>query len=101
MQQVLHTCQANKRSSHSVPYFLPSYLDTKYCAVCTPLGKLYPNKYPITLNWKEDLKKEEERQEWVKEDNYSVCSDLDADPKEQEWKNLEMEDQKNNDRKTP
>ena len=31
------------------------------CAVCTPLGKLYPNECPITTNWDEDLREEEEK----------------------------------------
>ena len=54
----------------------PASLDTKYCAICTPLRKISPNKYPMSLDWDEDLK-------------------------EQERKNQEIEDQKKNDRKTP
>ena len=50
--------------------------DTKYCAICSPLGKICPNKYPMSLDWDEDLK-------------------------EQERKNQEIEDQKDNDRKPP
>ena len=48
----------------------------KYCAICTPLGKICPNEYPMSLDWDEDLEK-------------------------QERKNQEIEDQKDNDRKTP
>ena len=82
---------------------VPLSPDTKYCAVCTPLGKLCPNEYPITLDWKEDLGKEEEegKDHDKEEDNFSVCSDWDADLEEQNRKNQEIEDQKNNDRKTP
>ena len=51
--------------------FLP---DTKYCAVCTLLGKLCPNEYLITTDWEDDLR-EEGRKNHNKEDNFSVCSD--------------------------
>ena len=34
--------------------------NTKYCAVCTPLGKLCPNEYPLTLDWEDNLEEEEE-----------------------------------------
>ena len=30
----------------------------KYCAICSPLGKLCPNEYPITADWQNDSKKE-------------------------------------------
>ena len=70
----------------------------KYNAVCTPLGKLCPSEYPITANWQDKL--EEESQEQVKDkNNFSVCSDWDADLEEQDWK--KCEEQKNNDSKTP
>ena len=75
--------------------------DTKYFAVCTPLGKLCPNEYPISSDWDKDIMEEEERKDQDKEDNFSVCSYWDADFKEQEKKNQEKEDQKDNDRKTP
>ena len=35
--------------------------DTKYCAICTPLGKLCPNEFPVSLDWNEDLKEEERK----------------------------------------
>ena len=55
---------------------LPLPTETKYCAVCTPLEKLCPNKYPISLDWDKDLGEEEERKDQDKEeDNFSVCSD--------------------------
>ena len=43
--------------------------DTKYCIICTILGKICPNEYPMSSDWDKDLK-------------------------EQEWKNQEAEDQK-------
>ena len=46
--------------------------DTKYCMVCTPLGKFCPSEYPITLDWDEDLG-EEEQKDQNKEGNFSVC----------------------------
>ena len=59
-------------------------LDTKYWAVCTPLGKLYPNKHPITLDWKKDLveENEEERIEQDKVKDNFVCSNWDTDLEE-------------------
>ena len=74
--------------------------DTKYCAVCIPLGKLCPNEYPITTDWDEDPR--EEVEEGKDQDKvFSVCSDWDADLKEQDRKNWVLEDQKNNGRETP
>ena len=81
---------------------VPATQSPKYCVVCTPVGKLCPNEYPITSDWQDDLEEGEESQEQVKEeDNISVCSDWDADLQEQEWEYLEMKEQKNNDSKTP
>ena len=55
---------------------LPIFPDTKNCAVSTPLGKLSPNEYPISSDWDEDLREEEERKDQDKEeDNFSACSD--------------------------
>ena len=34
----------------------------KYCAICSPLGKLCPNEHPITANWPDDSKKGKETQ---------------------------------------
>ena len=32
-----------------------SYIQSpKYCAICSPLGKLCPNEYPITADWPDD-----------------------------------------------
>ena len=73
----------------------------KYCKICNPLGKLCPNEYLITANWQDYSEKEEESQEQDKDkDNFSVCSDWDADLEEQDWKNLEVQEQKNNDNRT-
>ena len=41
----------------------------KYCAICTPLGKLCPSEYPITADWQDDSEKEEESQKQVKDDD--------------------------------
>ena len=61
-----------------------------------------PNEHPISSDWDKDLGEEEERKEQDKGENkFSVCSDWDADLEEQEMKNPELEDQKNNNRKTP
>ena len=61
-----------------------------------------PDKYPISLDWDDDLRVEEERKDQDKaEDSFSVCSGWEVDLKEQEWKNEEIEDQKDNYRKTP
>ena len=39
--------------------------DTKYCTICTPLGKLCPYEYPILSDWDKDLK-DKERKDWDK-----------------------------------
>ena len=71
----------------------------KYCAVCTPLEKLCPNEYPITGDWQNNHEEGEERQDHVKDDdNFSMCSDWDADWEEQDQNNLKED---NNDNKTP
>ena len=49
-----------------------------------------PSKYPITADWQDYFKEGEESQE----DNLSVCSEWDADLEEQDWKHLEMTEQK-------
>ena len=65
-----------------------------------PLGNLCPNEYPITVHRQDNFEEGQEYQEQVKDDDYfSVCSDWDADLEEKDWKNLE--EQKNNDNKTP
>ena len=62
--------------------------ETKYCAVCTPLGKLYSNEYPIALDWDEDLGDEKEIKDQDKEeDNLSLCLDWDIDLKNRIEKN--------------
>ena len=66
---------------------------TKYCAVCTPLGKLCPNEFPVCQDWGEDSK-EEGNDKNKGEDNFSVCSDWDR-------KNQKIKDQKDNKGKTP
>ena len=66
------------------PAETPSAQSPKYCAVCIPLGKLCPNKYPVTSDWKDKCEEGEESQEQVKEENFSVCSDWDADLEAQE-----------------
>ena len=54
------------------------------------------------MDWEEVLWEEEERKEQDKEEyNFSVCSDWDADLEEWDRNNQEIEDHKNNDRKTP
>ena len=58
---------------------------TKYSAIWTPTGKICPNEYPMSSDWKKDLG-EEERKGQDKGDNFSVCLDWDADLKEQERK---------------
>ena len=74
----------------------------KYCAICTPIGNLCPNEYFITAVWQDNSKKEDESQEQNKDkDNFSVVSDWDADLEEHDRKNLEVQEQKNNDNKTP
>ena len=35
---------------------------TKYCAICTPLGKIYPNKFPMSSGWDKDNEKERKDQ---------------------------------------
>ena len=45
--------------------------DTKYCAICTPMGKICPNEFPVSLDWDEDLK-EEERKDNDKEEDVTL-----------------------------
>ena len=64
----------------------------KYCAICTPEGKLCPIEYPIKSDWPDDSEKEKESQEQNNvKDNFSDIKDSVAD----------LEDQKNKDNKTP
>ena len=51
---------------------LPLSLDTKYCAVYTPLGTLCPNKFPVSQDW-EDNSEEEEGRDQDKENITSLC----------------------------
>ena len=75
--------------------------DTKYCILCTPLGKLCPNEFPVSSDWDKNLKQEERKDQDKGEDNLSVWSNWDADLEEQDRENQEIKDQKNNERKTP
>ena len=60
---------------------------TLYCAICIPLGKLCPSEYPITADWQDNSKKEEESQEQIKDDDdFSVCLDWETGLEEQDWK---------------
>ena len=52
-------------------------------------------------DWKDDFKGEVGQKHDKEEDNFSVCSDWDADLEDQDQKNLKMKEQKNNDSKTP
>ena len=62
------------------PAEAPAAKSSKYCAVCTPLGKLCPNDYPITADWQDNSEEGKESQEQAKDkDNFSVCSDWDVD----------------------
>ena len=56
----------------------------------------------MKISGKKKKKKKKKKEKWDKAENhFSVCSDWDADIKEQDKKNQELEDKKNNDRKTP
>ena len=68
--------------------------DTKYCAICTSLGKICPNEFPVSLDWNEGLRAEDRKDQDKGEDNLSVCLDWDADLEEQERKNQEIENLK-------
>ena len=56
--------------------------DQDYCAVCTPLGRKCPNKFPGCQGW-EDYK-EDGYNQGKGEDDLSECSDWNADLKEQD-----------------
>ena len=47
----------------------------KYCAVCSLLGRLCPNEFPVTQDWEKDSKEEEGNDQDIGEDNFSVCLD--------------------------
>ena len=67
--------------------------------ICTPLGKLSHNEFPGSHDWEDS---EEEENDWGKgEDNISVCLDWDADLNKQDRKNQEIENKRDNERKTP
>ena len=36
---------------------------TKYCAICTPLGKICPNEFPMCLDWNDNEEEDEERKD--------------------------------------
>ena len=73
---------------------------TKYCVICTTLGKLCPNEFPGSWDWHKDSEEEEGNDQDKGEDNFSVCLDWDADLKKQDIKNQEVKDQKNIEGKT-
>ena len=70
--------QANQSSNSSLSP------EEKYCAICTPLGKLCPNEFPESQDWEDS--EEEGNNQGKGEDNFSVCLDRDADLKEQDRK---------------
>ena len=39
----------------------------KYCAISTPLGKIYPKECPMPLNWHKDLKEEERKNQEIED----------------------------------
>ena len=116
-KELAHHHQGQRSRTHSIqsgphPYpavealatespTLPLSPDTKYCAVCTPLGKLCPNKFPVSQGWEEDYEEEERKEQDKGEDNFSVYLDWGADLEEQDRKNQELKHQKENEGKTP
>ena len=75
--------------------------NAKYCAICTTLGKLHPNEFSVSQEWEEDSEEEKVNDQDKGEDNFSVCLDWDSDLKEQGRKNQEINNQKDNEGKTP
>ena len=59
-----------------------------------------PSEFPGCQNW-EDYEGEEGNNQGEGEDNFSECSDLDADPEEQNRQYQEMENKNANEEKTP
>ena len=91
-----------KAPTPAQPAEAPATQSQKYCAICSPLGKLCPSEYPITAEWQDNFEEGEESQEHVKDkDNFPACSDWNADLEKQDQKNLEMKEQKNHVNKTP
>ena len=72
----------------------PLSLDTKYCALCTPLGKLCPNEFPVSQDWEEDSKEEEGNDQDKGKGNFSACLDWDTNFKEQDRQYQEIKDQR-------
>ena len=73
--------------------------EDKYCAVCTPLGKLCPYEFPGCQDWDDNSEEREENDQGEGEDNFYVCSDRGADLDER--KNQEIENKKDNEGRTP
>ena len=49
------------------PYFTLTSEHTKYCAICTPLGKMCPNEYSMSLDWDEDLEEDKRKNQEIKD----------------------------------
>ena len=73
----------------------------KYCAICTPLGKLHPNEFPGSQEWDEDSKEKEGNGQDKGKDNFSAYSDWDTDLEEQDRKNHEIKDKRTWKKKYP
>ena len=74
----------------------------KYCAICTPTGNFLPTEYPIPIkaDWSEDSEEKKETQRHNKDkDNFSDIENVDGEL--EKWKNLAVQDLKNNDNQTP
>ena len=63
-----------------------------------PLRKTVPNEYPIMADWPDDSREGKDSQEENKvKDNFSDIKDGDLE----KWKNLEMQELKNNNNQAP
>ena len=89
------------RDAHAKETYMSSFIPEKdYCATCTSLGKTCPNEFPWCQDWKDYEEEEEENGQGKRVNDFSKCSNWDADLGEQHGQKQELEKKEANEEKT-